>query len=287
MANGLSIHLGLNGVDKKKYGGWDGALAGCENDARDMAAIAKAKGFTATVLLTRQATAEALLDAMADAAKRLKARDILLLTYSGHGGQVPDTNGDEEDAKDETWVCYDRQVIDDELYALYAKFREGVRIFILSDSCHSGTVARAMYDAIAPVEERNNLRPAGGFRSKAMPLDDQFRDGHARGALYADLQQKAGPAETLKVGANVLLISGCQDNQLSSDGDRNGLFTERLLQVWDGGRFRGGYPRFHREIVARMPASQTPNLFLAGKRSRKFELQTPFTIQAEGAAARR
>jgi hypothetical protein len=26
--------------------------------------------------------------------------------------------------------------------------------------------------------------------------------------------------------ASVLLISGCQDNQLSGDGDVNGLFTE-------------------------------------------------------------
>ncbi len=65
--------------------------------------------------------------------------DIYFLTYSGHGGQVPDTNGEgESDSSDETWLAYDRQIVDDELYELWAKFKPGVRIVVLSDSCHSG-----------------------------------------------------------------------------------------------------------------------------------------------------
>jgi hypothetical protein len=42
---------------------------------------------------------------------------------------------------DETWVCYDRQLIDDQLYELWGKFKASVRILVLSDSCHSGTVS--------------------------------------------------------------------------------------------------------------------------------------------------
>ena len=34
----LALHVGLNLVDPKAYGGWDGPLAACEFDARDMAA---------------------------------------------------------------------------------------------------------------------------------------------------------------------------------------------------------------------------------------------------------
>ncbi len=30
--------------------------------------------------------------------------------------------------------------------------------------------------------------------------------------------------------ASILLISGCQDNQLSADGEVNGLFTGELLR---------------------------------------------------------
>ena len=36
----------------------------------------------------------------------------------------------------------------------------------------------------------------------------------------------------------MILISGCQDNQTSMDGDHNGAFTEQLLRVWDQGNTR-------------------------------------------------
>ena len=35
MAKGISLNIGLNSVDPNHYGGWDGQLAGCENDAND------------------------------------------------------------------------------------------------------------------------------------------------------------------------------------------------------------------------------------------------------------
>jgi len=49
---GLSLHIGLNRVDPAHYGGWDGQLAACEFDAKDMQALAKAQGFTSQLLLT-------------------------------------------------------------------------------------------------------------------------------------------------------------------------------------------------------------------------------------------
>jgi hypothetical protein len=42
----------------------------------------------------------------------------------------------------ETWVLYDRQMVDNEVYCLWGKFKSGVKIFVLSDSCHSGTMMR-------------------------------------------------------------------------------------------------------------------------------------------------
>src|SRR5688500_19498444 len=89
-----------------------------------------------------QATSSAVISAIGQASRSLTSGDILLLTYSGHGGQFDDVNGDEDDGQDETWVLWDRQVLDDELYSLWSQFAAGVRIFVLSDSCHSGTVLR-------------------------------------------------------------------------------------------------------------------------------------------------
>src|SRR5678815_3771458 len=84
---------------------------------------------------------------MRKAAKLLAAGDLYFLSYSGHGGQVPDVTGEEDDKKDETWCLFDGQLIDDELYYELSRFGEGVRILVLSDSCHSGTVTR---EAVMP-----------------------------------------------------------------------------------------------------------------------------------------
>ena len=75
----------------------------------------------------------------------------------------------------------------------------------------------------------------------------------------------------------VILISGCQDNQTSMDGEHNGAFTEQLLKVWNHGAFDGNYASFHARIRARMPASQSPNLFTLGAVGR-FLTQQPFTV---------
>ena len=53
-----------------------------------------------------------------------------------------------------------------------------------------------------------------------------------------DLGDTSRDEEGIK--ASVLLISGCQDNQLSGDLKSNGLFTTRLKQVWDDGKFNRG-----------------------------------------------
>ena len=156
---GISLHIGLNAVRAAAYGGWDGPLAACEFDANDMAAIARSKGMKANVLLTQKATRAKLLAGMRSAAKALKAGDLFFLSYSAHGGQVPDVNGDEPDKKDETWCLYDGQLIDDELYFELSRFAAGVRILVLSDSCHSGSVTRELPPPPPPPGQRVKLMP--------------------------------------------------------------------------------------------------------------------------------
>jgi hypothetical protein len=278
MPQGLSIHAGLNGVDATQYNGWDGTLVACEFDADDMAALAKSQGFEPTLLKTKDATAEALTSAISDAAGKLERGDVLLLTYSGHGGQVPDTNGDEDDRADETWVLYDRQVVDDELYALWGSFKPGVRIAVFSDSCHSGTVARDVVEAVGEDRFAAAVADSDRPRLKGLPEDVAKATYEAHKDLYDGIQRSLPPLDKAEVGASVILISGCQDNQTSADGDRNGLFTQTLKQVWDDGKFHGGYRTFRRRIVKTMPPWQSPNLFLTGASDTRFVRQRPFTV---------
>jgi hypothetical protein len=268
MAKGISLHIGLNAVDPAHYGGWDGALSACEYDAKDMLAIANKRGFAAsTMLLTKQATVAAVSQAIQNAAKQLSKGDIFFLTYSGHGGQVPDTNQDEADRMDETWVLYDRQLVDDELYKLYSTFKSGVRIVVLSDSCHSGTVTRATppWEASQP-------------KIRVMPANVGKETYRKNKATYDGIQKANAGAESIALKATVVLISGCQDNQVSLDGSRNGLFTGTMKKVWNNGKFAYGYRRFRDSIVTRMPPTQTPNYYVIGTANLAFESQKPFTV---------
>jgi hypothetical protein len=278
MAKGISLHIGLNAVSAAAYGGWSGKLNACEADANDMQALAKSRGFKTTKLLTRAGTRKKVLATIKSAASALGSGDIFFLTYSGHGGQLPDLNGDEVDNQDETWCLYDGELVDDDLNLALCAFKPGVRVVVLSDSCHSGTSTRAIerkshgatFDATAQV-----LRNPDGVAIRMMP------PAYLLGAYYAQkkaydkiLKRPAPPAPK----ASVLLISGCQDDQTSADGDFNGLFTGTLKSVWANGGFTGGYKPFHKAIVAKMPASQKPALFPTGAANAAFIAQTPFTV---------
>jgi hypothetical protein len=308
-----SIHIGLNHVDPNAYGGWDGALSGCINDATDMKAIADTLGYSSQMLIDSDATGDTVVEKIGSAAQTLKSGDILLITYSGHGGSVNDVNGDEEDGKDETWALWDRQLIDDELYALWGQFAAGVRIVILSDSCHSGTMARliAAYaelkvQATRPMpsattretlyalegllvarpskaKTRLGTRTATPERVRLVPSDVRVLLQKEHAKEYAARQWVAGPSERAAIGASVLLISGCQDDQVSADGTANGLFTQTLKAVWNDGLFEGSYRDFHQQIVAEMPANQVPNLYMAGAPNAGFAAQRPFETKALGA----
>ena len=280
MAKGIAINIGLNSVDPDHYNGWDGQLSACEADADDMRQIAQSQGFDAqALLLTKDATAGAVKQAISDAAENLSEGDHLFLTYSGHGGQVPDTNADEPDARDETWVLYDRQLVDDELYALWAGFDSGVRIFVLSDSCHSGTATRAMYEqTLIPMTIERGFMEESSVRTKDLPIPVQEETYRQHRDQYDEIQRANPRAEDVDIAAGVILISGCQDNQLSLDGVQNGLFTSKLLEVWKGGEYKGGHRRFRKQIANLMPPTQTPNFYPVGGVRRRFVRERPLTI---------
>lgn len=290
---GISLSIGLNAIDPSHYGS-TGPLRGAENDARAMEMIAKAQNFKSSILLTNEATRSAVLNRLDSAAKQLDPGDIFMLTYSGHGGQVPDLNGDENDKLDETWCLYDGQLLDDELYNAWSNFKPGVRIIVISDSCHSGTVIKNVdfLGDISPAkieqlrssfldtfqsykENMANAFPAG---VKTLDPGDLIKTFKKNEAFYRELGNKHKTGDKATIEASVILVSGCQDDQLSLDGAMNGLFTQNLLIVWAAGSFSGSHPEFHEGIRVRLPSYQQPNYFKVGKKNQSFEAQKPFTI---------
>ncbi len=260
MPRGISVHAGLNRVDPVHYQGWSGQLRGCEHDARALADLAGREGFETTVLLTQDARAEDLFREIRRAAATLRSGDIFLLTFAGHGSQVPDEGaGDEEpDQLDETWVLYNRMVLDDEVTEVLGEFRPGVRIVIVPDSCHSGSSDRLT--VASPRFLPQDL--AAAVYAEHRPLYDRIRESARRALGSAD--------------PDTLLLAACQDDETAGENTEHGFFTAALLRVWNEGRFTGGYPTFHRRISDVMPAGQNPTIrFDAGL---DWVEQRPFTI---------
>jgi hypothetical protein len=278
---GYAATIGVNRLDPTHYGPQT-PLRGCVNDAQDVRNIARLQGFECPQSLVDEgATRKNVIDTIRGAADRLNSGDIFLLHFSGHGASIPDLNGDETDGKDETWCLHDGMLIDDELARLWMKFREGVRILVLSDSCHSGTVTKGnAFNAVVQggdVQFRGIAQLQEPLVFRFLPDDVSARVFQNNRSLYDAIGKEAG-GDDQEIAASVLLISGCQDNQLSADLNDNGLFTAAVKQVWDGGKFTGNYRSFHAELIRRMPQTQSPNFYPIGNPDLKYWKQKPFTI---------
>jgi hypothetical protein len=230
------------------------------------------------MLLNADATAEAVRAQLDAAATELGEGDFLFLTYSGHGGQVPDENNDEPDHLDETWCLYDTELVDDSLYGALCTFAAGVRIFVMSDSCHSETVTRSIVRQRDIGRERANRAP--GPNSKQAPLEVTEAEFKANKAAYEAQtkwwEPRSRPADAK---AKVVLISGCRDDQTSLDGANNGAFTEAFLHVWDDGKYRRSYSELRNDVVAQISShsDQTPGLFSYGMKVREMLPQIPLS----------
>ena len=282
MKKGISIHIGLNHIDEEHYGTGVSPLETCEQDARDIQELALAQNFKSTfLLLSENATRAAVISAIKSASKELSSGDMLLLSYSGHGGFVPDTNGDEtDDNLDETWCLYDGQLIDDELYKLWAKFKKGVRIVMLSDSCHSGTVAKAN-NFMGKKKEENSM-----FQKKLLSYSVAKSVYYENKSFYEKIAKKFLNKKPKDIRASIKLLAACQDPEVSYTIPfaRNSIFTEKLLKVWNSGQFVGTYDDFFESIKEEvsslnfLPTTQTPNLYNVGRENEEFAQQKPFQI---------
>ena len=272
MSKQRSLHIGLNKVDPAQYGGWDGALSGCVNDANAMRDVAVGRGFTPELLIDETATIAAVRAKLDAAAAVLDDGDFFFLTYSGHGGQVVDLSRDERDSFDETWCLYDTELVDDSLFGALCTFKRGVRVFVMSDSCHSETVIRG-----ARPRSRAAERP--GYKAKLAPLEATSAEFAKNRDVYAAQSTWWKPQRVVPkdAAANVVLISGCQDQQTSLDGPVNGAFTSAFLQVWTS-EYRKSYQELRNDIVAAVDnPDQTPGIFFYGVDVAGMLPQIPFS----------
>jgi metacaspase-1 len=268
--SGYSLHIGLDHVSTDAYSGWDGRLSVCSDDMDAMARIAEDRGFAVRrVMGDRHATRGAVFEALAEMARCAVAGDAVLVTFSGQGGQVPDLTSDECDGGDDSWCLWDGQILEDEIRASLLQFARGVRVVVISDTCHAGTLVRSFVPCSAARD-----------RARHMPQEIAYATYIRHREMYDSARAHVAGVRHHEPCASVLALAGCQDNQAAVDGAFNGAFTAVLLRVWRHGGFEGDWRQFHRKIVAEMPPSQTPRLSTSGGHWPAFLLQPPFTVAA-------
>jgi len=288
-SRGVALCIGVSEVDPKQYDGkFSGDLPRSRNDALSMVSIANAAGFGEVIpLLSPQATRSAVLSRIEQAAEKLNTGDIFLITFSGHGGKVldgppADVGPPENDGLDETWCLYDGQLIDDRLNEAFCRFRAGVRILVVTDSCWNGSVTQAMFKMSLDSIPLNH----GSFskQSKGLPLRVAVVTYWRHKSEYVLQQKPNGDVNGLL--ATVQHLAACEDNEEASaggDGESNSVFTDALVRVWNGGAFSGDYEQFRHEIDTRVLA-RVPAVRQHSKRSiypspnQGFEKQKPFTV---------
>ncbi len=258
MKKGVSLHIGVNSLDTAHYGANLPTLKGCENDAKEMKLIADKNGFASKTLLSKNATTQAVLSEIRSASKLLVSGDIFFLTYSGHGATVPNINQDEEDTEfDQTWCLFDRMLIDDELRSEWKLFRPGVRIFIVSDSCHSGTVFfSAAFNFLSAPFLKND-------RKKFIPTKDADEIYSNHKSLYDEIQTKNPPFNPDNLKAGVVLLAACQDKQTTKDGTPNSKFTKALLTFYTKNPAIS-IEEFHKKLSNFFKPVQSPKLSAIG-----------------------
>ncbi|CDS02903.1 hypothetical protein LRAMOSA00305 [Lichtheimia ramosa] len=249
-----ALLIGIN------YFGSPNELKGCINDVRNL------KEFLISMYHFRQEdmviltddqsdprfipTKQNMIAAMQWLVRDARPNDSFFFHFSGHGGRVKDTNGDEDDGWDETIYPVDHQmypgkngqIVDDEMHDIMVRpLPPGCRLTAIYDSCHSGTALDLpyVYSTQGTLKEANLFKDAGsGLLNAGMA----YASGNIGGALSSvmslgkNLLNGKSVDERVKrfksSAADVVMFSGCKDQQTSADAFEAGRSTGAMSHAF-------------------------------------------------------
>eukprot|EP01006_Ploeotia_vitrea_P026538 TRINITY_DN59508_c0_g2_i1.p1 TRINITY_DN59508_c0_g2~~TRINITY_DN59508_c0_g2_i1.p1 ORF type:complete len:662 (-),score=147.24 TRINITY_DN59508_c0_g2_i1:66-1970(-) len=244
-----SLLIGINYI-----GHSPGELRGCINDVSAMCKYLDSQGFPDDpdhrMILTEeqdeslQPTKDNIIAGMQWVVSGAQPGDDLFVHYSGHGAQIRDDDGEEDDRKDEVLVPLDYNsgggmIRDDDIYQmLVSGLPQGVRLTVILDCCHSGSAMDLPYTFKAnemtmsgvnrgdiPSMQQN---PAWDFKKLAASfMSGNY--GEMMGGLLGMFKKNQASPQDIPPDAQadieeekdnlpeVIMFSGCQDEQTSAD----------------------------------------------------------------------
>lgn len=255
MPVGRSLHVGINIYGPTFPNAAE--LTGPEESALRMRDLVRGR-FDADLVRGPAATRENIEQKLLHAAEVSEPGDIFLFTFSGHGtSDVREIDPDRDELDDEAILLYDYWLYDDELRLnIWPRFRKGVRVLMIADSCHSGSVIRA------------------ARRNQALQISPETREAHLQehNGFYRQLLVPVfAPVE-----ASVLLLAACGDNDETPDGSPVPAFTDALLRV-----VQEQDPTDYADLIGKvrmLVGPQIPQLAFLPALDEDFIGQRPFTI---------
>lgn len=147
--------------------GSNGALAGPEVDVELAGKLARQMGYTDSeikFLRENEATKANILSGLGWVADGVKDGGKAFIYYSGHGYQVADQNGDEDDGCDEAMVPVDVSksgfVLDDDIEK-YLSHMSKADVVMMVDSCFSGTITKSLPVSWSPSSQSKFFKSPG------------------------------------------------------------------------------------------------------------------------------
>ena len=230
--NTVALIASLTHVDPKAYNGWNGDCPGTDVDASVFRDMCYSHGVPYVKLENSQATIANVIENAVSVAKSLDSTGgLLVLFFSGHGGQVPtQSQGLEDDGLDETLCLWDGQLRDKDIWSLLNRLPKNVRVWMVTDCCNSGTNYRKPRNFSVAIKrlanERHAVRAARGIVERAESQEP-----------------------------NLLHWGGCGDGESSYGSVNGGKFTTALVDTYNP---RLTYREWFNSAIKRMPAYQRP-----------------------------
>jgi len=241
-------------------------LNGCVNDADNLyMRLSESFGFQASnikLLLNHEATQQGIMDGLDWLVTNTIPGDNLVFTFSGHGSQVPDYNGDEIDGYDEIICPYDlnweNSFTDDILASYFKRVPDGVQLTFICDSCNSGTVSKGISHSVDKAGLNRTIR--------ALSCPETIQS-IKKGNEIKNVRKFGVKAFVNTPDQNHILLAGCAEDDYSSEGyfygEIHGALTFNLCEILRENKNRTW--RNIEEVVTRRVKqtwgfSQTPQL---------------------------
>ena len=227
MSVGIHIHassyallVGISHYSADSNTGWEDING--VNDIRLLKTVLQQQGFVIDTLTETDATALNIRNAMRKLMAGVKTNDTVYLHFSGHGQPVEDTDNDEQDGWDESFVPFDagmwykqgiyegkNHITDDEFNSYFGGIRHKIGerglLLVIIDACHSGTMSRMGTDSPLDVDAPVRGTYIGFSREK---IYHPVREGKVAHHFAIQADKKLSP---------VVIIEACQAWQQNTE----------------------------------------------------------------------